>query len=172
MMIQMKKHTLSFSLFAILAMGIAFTGCKPEPEGELGTAFDKVAGIAGTWEIVSFTQQDMNNPVKEERDLSEFYIIDGEDRLKITFATEGRTYSVASGAGKNYFGDSGTWGFDDDDVPSQLYLYGATDTLEFELGSMVREFDNTLNIELPRYCDDGAGNVIETVTYKFRFTRK
>ena len=59
-------------ILAIVA--IAFNACKPESTGELGDPFDKVAGMAGTWELSSFTQQDLNSPVKETRDLSAFYI--------------------------------------------------------------------------------------------------
>jgi len=169
---KMKKRNILFSLSAIVLIALALAGCKPEPEGELGTAFDKVAGMNGTWKLAKFSQLDLNNPVKEERDLSEFYLIDGEETLSLTFNKSDRTYSVATGAGKNYFGDGGTWGFDDDNVPSELYLFGALDTLTFSLGSMVREFDNTLSIELPRVCDDGAGNVVETVIYKFEFSRQ
>jgi hypothetical protein len=169
---KMKKRNILLSLSAIAIIALSLAGCKPEPEGELGTAFDKVAGMDGSWKITKFSQLDLNNPVKEERDLSEFYLIDGEEPLQLTFNKSDRTYSVAAGAGKNYFGEGGTWGFDDDAAPSELHLFGALDTLTFSLGSMVREFDNSLVIELPRVCDDGAGNVVETVIYKFEFSRQ
>ncbi len=168
----MKKRNILFSLSAIVLIALSLAGCKPEPEGELGTPFDKVSGMDGTWKLAKFSQLDLNNPVKEERDLSEFYLIDGEEVLSLTFNKSDKSYSVAAGAGKNYFGQGGTWGFDDDAAPSELNLFGTLDTLTFSLGSMVREFDNTLVIELPRVCDDGAGNVVETVIYKFEFSRQ
>jgi hypothetical protein len=153
------------------AMVFGLNSCKPETKGELGTAFDKVAGMDGTWKISKFSQVDLNNPIREERDLSDFYIVDGQEALELTFNKEDRTYTVVPGPGINFFGESGTWGFDNDAAPSNLYLYG-TDTLEFNLGAMVREFDNNLVIQLPRFCDDGAGNRLETVIYKFEFARQ
>lgn len=168
----MKTRNILLSLSAIAFIALSLAGCKPEPEGELGTPISKVDGMDGSWKITKFSQLDLNNPINEVRDLSEFYIVDGEEQLQITFNKSDRTYSVVTGAGKNYFGEGGTWGFDDDNVPSQLYLFGALDTLTFSLGSMVREFDNTLSLESPRVCDDGAGNVIKTVIYQFEFSRQ
>ena len=102
----------SLSAALILAIvAIAFNACKPESTGELGDPFDKVAGMAGTWELSSFTQQDLNSPVKETRDLSAFYIDGTVTPLQLTFNAD-RTYSVALEMGKNYFGEGGTWGFE------------------------------------------------------------
>ncbi|MDZ4821842.1 MAG: DUF5004 domain-containing protein [Flavobacteriales bacterium] len=160
------KYTLT-----LLALAILYAGCKPEIEGELGEPFDKLKGIAGTWKISQFSQLDVNNPVKEERDLSEFYVVDGVEPLTIEFNLAGMTYTAIDGPGKNYFGDAGTWGLDNVEYPSYLMLYSATDTLQFDLGSTVREFDTQMKLELSRDCDDGAGNITETVIYKFQFTR-
>ena len=49
------------SLAALVVVG----GCKPEISGELGEPFDKIEGMAGTWQLTAFTQQDLNSPVKE-----------------------------------------------------------------------------------------------------------
>ena len=128
----------SFSAVLILAIvAIAFNACKPESTGELGDPFDKVAGMAGTWELSSFTQQDLNSPVKETRDLSAFYIDGTVTPLQLTFNAD-RTYSVASTA----------------------------DTLVYNLGGMVREFDQQLAIEYRRDCSGTATNI-----YTFEFNR-
>ena len=103
----------------ILATGIAlaFTACKPDTNGELGSPANKLEGMAGTWEITSFKQQDPNNPIREERDLSEFYIMDGQVPYRVTFNSDSMTYSVAAGPGKNYFGSGGRWAFDNAEYP-------------------------------------------------------
>lgn len=163
--------TIGRTFLAIAIVGIAFSSCKEKIEGELGEPFDKVAGLAGTWELTSFIQKDLNNPVKEERDLSSFYIQDGITPLQLTFGETDRSYSAAIEVGRNYFGTEGTWGYDDDQYPSSIYLFSETDTLTFDLGRMVREFDNTLLIELPRGCSLGTADAIETVVYKFEFAR-
>jgi hypothetical protein len=54
----MNINTTYTSLSAVLILAIVFNACKPESTGELGDPFDKVAGMAGTWELSSFTQQD------------------------------------------------------------------------------------------------------------------
>lgn len=153
--------TLAIALFALAAAG----GCKPEITGELGEPFDKVAGMTGTWVLTSFTQQDLNSPVKEVRDLSHFYIDGNTTPLQLTFAADG-TYDVALELGKNYFGDGGNWSFDDPDYPSYLELY-STDTLVYNLGGMIRPFDNELNIEFRRDCSGTT-----TVVYTFSFNRQ
>jgi hypothetical protein len=166
----MKMNNKIFSLLLLII--IAATSCKPELKGELGDPSNKVAGLAGTWKVSRFSQIDLNNPVQEERELTEFYVIEGQEVLTIVFNEEGRTYTVTPGAGRNYFGTSGTWSFDNDDAPSTLILTGEAETLELPLGAMIREFDNTLSIEIPRFCEDATGNRTNTVIYKFQFTRQ
>ena len=164
----MNMNTTYTSLSAALILAIvaiAFNACKPESTGELGDPFDKVAGMSGTWELSSFTQQDLNSPVKETRDLSAFYIDGTVTPLQLTFNAD-RTYSVALEMGKNYFGEGGTWGFDDDLYPTYLELFSTADTLVYNLGGMVREFDQQLAIEYRRDCGGTATNI-----YTFEFNR-
>ena len=151
----------------ILLMGAAgaFSGCKPETNGEVGDPFDKVQGMIGTWELTSFSQQDLNSPVKETRDLSSFFIDGVSTPIQLTFA-EDRSYSVAVEMGKNYFGEGGNWGFDDDLYPTFLELYSSTDTLSYNLGGMVRNFDQTMRIEYRRECGTASTNI-----YTFAFNR-
>jgi hypothetical protein len=157
---------MTIGLFAIV-----LNACKPEPKGELGSSSDKLTGMNGTWKINYFAQQDLNNPILEERDLSEFYVVDGVEPTSITFNTSNMSYNVVEGAGRNYFGTSGTWDFDNRNYPSYLILRSETDTMTFSLGSVVRPFDNSLELQLPRPCDSGTGTVTETVIYKFKFAR-
>jgi hypothetical protein len=166
----MKMNNKIFSL--LLLITIAAASCKPELKGELGDPSNKVAGMSGTWKVSQFSQIDLNNPVQEERDLTEFYVVEGQEVLTIVFNQEGRTYSVTPGAGRNFFGTAGTWAFDNDAAPSTLILTSDAETLELPLGAMVREFDNTFSIEIPRFCEDASGNRTNTVIYKFQFTRQ
>ncbi len=146
-------------------VGIAMlAACKPTTEGEVGEPFDKIDGMSGTWEISRFIQKDLNNPIKENI-----------TPLRLSFDGADRTYNVAIETGRNYFGEGGTWAFDDNDYPSFIFLTttidGVETVLEFELGSMVRSFDNTLLIELGRGCNLGTADEIPTVIYRFEFTR-
>ena len=162
-------------LVAFVAVTFSFSGCKPELEGELGEPFDKVAGMLGTWELTSFIQTDLNNPVKEERDLTAFFENGIVTPMQIMFH-EDKSYSVAIEMGRNYFGDQGIWGFDDDAHPTFLVLETSDtdgtpmDTLQYELGSVIRTFDNTMSIEYNRLCGEGA-TATNTVKYSFNFNR-
>ena len=163
------KHIPSFILST--AACVLLIACKPDLKGELGTPSDKVEGINGTWEIATFSQQDPNNPIREERDLSEFYVIPGETPTQLTFDKTNRTYTVQAGAGKNFFGDGGSWGFDNDEYPTYLMLYTPTDTIQTLLGSVVRPTDTQLRIQLENACVDAAGIKTVTSIYKFSFNR-
>lgn len=165
------KTLLNTTLVLAIAL-LSFSGCKKKIEGELGTPFDKLKGLNGTWELVKFTQTDLNNPIKEVRDLSEFYIQEGTTPLRIIFDAADFSYTVEVETGKNYFGEGGTWAFDDNDYPSYLILDSGTSVQELLLGRVVRESDNTLDVQLKRSCVDSDENETETVIYGFEFTRK
>ena len=165
MMLQSTRFTTALTLLVCSTLIFALNSCKPEVSGELGEPFDKVEGMIGTWELQAFTQQDLNSPIKETRDLSDFFLDGIATPLQITFAAN-RNYSVAIELGKNYFGEGGTWGFDDDLYPSYLQLYTVSDTLQYNLGGMVRSFDQSMRIEYRRDCNDAPTNI-----YTFEFNR-
>lgn len=162
----MRTMKSTYPLLFVVAVLLSLAGCKETIEGELGTPFDKVAGMSGDWELHAFTQTDLNNPVQEQRDLTFLYTEGVTQPLTLSFDAEG-TYAVALEQGKNYFGEGGTWTFDDLNYPTFLLLDTGTDTLEFNLGAVVRPFDQDMSIEIQKGCDG-----TETVIYSFDFTRK
>ena len=158
----------SVKLFFMIALTAGlFAGCKPETTAELGESSDKLQGMGGTWELTSFIQQDPNNPVLEERNLSEFYLVTGVQPMRMTLDVATQTYTVSITEGKNYFGDSGTWSLDDNLAPSSITLMNSNDTLELYLGNMVLPTSNNMGLQYHRICSDGFKNVI----YKFNFQR-
>ena len=165
----MTMKPLSFILLMAIAVAAAFTGCKPEIAGELGAPIDKRAGFLGTWELASFTQQDLNNPVKETRDLSHLYIQDGVAPMRMDFGADD-SYTIQQEIGREYFGEGGMWAFDDPAFPTFLILMGAADTLQYNLGTTVRPYDNQMAIQYRRSCGEG-GALLETVIYTFTFNR-
>jgi len=146
-------------------------GCKPELKGELGEPSNKVEGLNGNWQMTAFSQRDENNPIKEVRDMSEYYIIPGEDATKLTFNSSDNSYTIIPGPGRNYMGTGGTWRFDNNEAPTYLILESATDTMRLTLGSMPNPASSQLNLELPRYCTDSNGNQTPTVSYIFTIQR-
>lgn len=159
----------TYKLILALALTVSvLAGCKPEIKGELGTPSDKVAGMGGTWQLVSFRQQDPNNPVLEERDMSQFYIVEGVTPMQLTLDVATRTYSVAITQGRNFFGDAGTWALDDEVAPSMITLMNSTDTITMNLGNMVMPSTNSFGLEYHRVC---SSDQFKNVIYKFNFTR-
>jgi len=165
----MKNFSYIFCL--LLVIGVLASGCKKKIEGELGAPYSKVTGMTGAWELTEFSQLDLKNPIKEERDLSSFFIQEGSNPFTIEFNSEDRSFSTSIEIGKNYFGDMGTWGFDDDDYPSFLYIDNGSQILEFEMGNMVDQYDRELNLDLNRACVSGD-DITETVIYRFKFIRQ
>lgn len=163
------KKTLYITSLILLVL--AFIGCKPELKGELGEPFDKVKGMAGTWELTSFIQKDLNNPIKEERDLSQFYINGIDSPMTLQMSPSDRAFSVDIINGKNFFGNEGTWMFDNDEFPTVIFFDNGDAILEFKLGRVVRPFDNNLSIELDRKCINSEGDELDTVVYIFNFNR-
>ena len=164
------KHILWASVAILLTGGLM--GCKPELQGELGEPFNKLEGMIGVWEMGSFSQTDLQSPLTEVRDLSELYIDGIVTPLRITL-NEDFTYSVAIEKGRNYFGEAGTWSLDDEEHPTYLILAteGAEgmpmDTLQYNLGAVVRPHDDFLDIVYDRPCDGDP-----VLAYTFSFNRQ
>ena len=161
--------TLQHLLLPVLALALVATGCKREITGELGDPIDKRAGFLGKWELASFTQQDLNNPLKQTRDLSHLYIQDGVMPMSLTF-NDDDSYEIVQEIGREYFGQGGMWSFDDPAFPTFLQLMGEGDTLQYNLGTTVRPYDDQMAIEYRRSCGEG-GAYLETVIYTFTFNR-
>jgi hypothetical protein len=153
--------------FFLLVAAVLAQGCKPDYEGELGEATDKVKGLSGTWELEQFIVQDPNNPVLEERDLSEFYIIEGVEPMRLTLNVADKSFTVTNTAGRNPFGTQGTWQLDDEFAPSSFELYGTADTVQVELASLVLSTSNNLGLIQRRGCASG----FKSVVYKYNFKR-
>ena len=54
----MRTMKSTYPLLFAVAVLLSLAGCKETIEGELGTPFDKVAGMSGDWELHAFTQTD------------------------------------------------------------------------------------------------------------------
>ena len=153
--------------YIICIATLIMAGCKPDKKTDIGEPFDKVAGLEGTWVLNSFLQKDLNNPVQEERDLSQYYIVEGIEPMELTFSAADRAYDIELTEGKNFFGSGGTWSFDNDQYPTSILFDDGTEENSFGMGSVVREFDNELTIQLEKGCSETDLNVI----YKFNFHR-
>ena len=159
------------TLILISCIAIGFASCKPEVKGELGEVPSKMEGIRGMWEVSGFKQQDPNNAIREERDLSEFYVIDGQAPSRLSFNTDSMTFSVIPGPGKNFFGTGGSWAFDNNEYPTKMFLYTPADTIEALLGGAVRPSDSKLEIQFESSCTQADGSKLITSVYTLIFNR-
>lgn len=134
----------------------------------------KVEGINGNWELYSVIQVDEISLAKLERDLSLYYLGNGDvEVMKITFNSSAMTFNITLGEiGRNYLPSSGTWSFDDNNFPKYIYLKddnGVVTTLK--LGGPTRPQDQQLKIAFQRSCSID-GEVKEYVGYRYEFNRK
>ena len=164
-------NKLTYILGFFLVGSIAFYNCKPENDAEIGTPFDKVEGLQGTWEISNAVLIDEQSILKEETDLNPFYTSDPSNMLSISFMEDDSTFQVNPGSGKNYFGTSGIWKYDDPEFPQFIYLIQMDstgyDTTMLQMGSIVNPYSTQVRLRYPRYCD--GTNVS---SYEFTFVRK
>jgi hypothetical protein len=118
-LISIMNRQLFYSLIVLCGamLTLELQGCKPESSGQLGDPFNKLEGMYGIWELDAFSQTDLQNPLREVRDLSELYIDGIVTPMQVTL-NEDRSYEVTVEKGKNYFGDMGIWSLDDETHPS------------------------------------------------------
>lgn len=161
----MKNFTRIFGIAAFTLLVV--WACKKE-EAEIGTPYDKTAGMAGTWEVTAVALIDEQSVLKDEVNLSKYYL---DTAMRISFSAAEMAYEVSEGSGVNFFGESGLWMFDNPTYPAYLYLINtsdtARDTITMEMGTTVNEYINNLDLKFPRTCGDAVVS-----SYRFSFTRK
>lgn len=159
-------NRLSFLLILVLA-----ASCNKDDIPPIGEPFDKVEGLTATeWIISEAYLVDESNPAKPERNISDFYTTG--DRLEINFNGDG-TFEVTPGAGLNFFPESGTWAFDNNNAPTEIIL---TDQNMVQtvapLGGPTRISDPQLKINFAkRFCDED-GEQKAALGYRLVFNRK
>lgn len=158
---KMFKKVLVFSLVVV-----ALLSCRPENRYEIGDPSDKIAGISDSWTISSVILIDEASLNKSQVDISSFYL-QGDQLMTMEFTET--NYTVTEGTGKNFFGASGTWAFDDPVFPTQVTLSpeNGSDIVLSLLGP-IREVDQELRIQYTRGCGPDS----PTVSYNFTFNRQ
>jgi hypothetical protein len=166
--VNMKKYKLYTLVALALVTGLAtFNSCEKNVY-EIGTPTSKLDGINGSWNISGVTQIDEASPLKDEMDLSKFFLKPGEPILSISLNSDELTYSVVPGTGNNPFGDGGDWTFDDPNYPSYVILYPTNgDTIQVGLGRTIKPTDSNLYLNQQKLCGDAP-----VTTYLYIFDRK
>lgn len=163
---KIQKIHIAFISLAVIGMVTLFS-CEKKVY-EIGEPVSKLEGINGSWSITGVTQIDEASPLKDEMDLSQYFIVPGEVALILSFNSADLTYEVIPGTGKNPFGDGGDWRFDDPAYPSTVNLYSnAGDTISMGLGQTIRPTDETLFLNQQKSCEGSP-----VTTYQYIFDRK
>jgi hypothetical protein len=148
------------TLLITLLFALTFGACKKD-RPKIGDVQSKVDGIAATWTIKNVMVKDMRDPLQTSLDITPFY--KKSNPMRITF-TISKTYSVQAGDGKNVFGTSGTWAFDDDQFPTEIRLTSNGNTIVMPLVNTIRPSDKLLKLD---YSNIDCG---ERVISKYLFT--
>lgn len=135
-------------------MALALVACRPEPYEEIGEAYSVIKGIEGTWSLDQVEVEDRSFPQWETREFTDFYL---DNPVEITFDANDNSYAIAASSldGLPFTSLNGSYAFDDEEYPSNLYLISqAGDTNMVELGNMVREVDPLLLFQaMKTKCD-------------------
>lgn len=133
---------------------LAVVSCKPEEFEPIGSKYNLITGVNGTWQIDHVEILDFSLPVPEGRDISDFYTQQAS-LLGLSFNSNGQTYQVLNPESPgNVFGQSGTYLFDDNEFPEEMWLVSGTDTIQLGLLNMVREIDPYMGLKFDRVqCD-------------------
>jgi hypothetical protein len=155
---------MKYSLFILTAF-LFIAGCKEK--AVLEAPGSKLEGIHANWAMTEVLQVDEASINKDELDVSDAFI--GATPLKINFNSNDFTYTVVNTSGPNYFGEGGTWAFDDNEYPTKITLTTTNSkVITLPLVRTIRPQDTYLNVSLTRNCgtEDAA-----YIGYKFKFVR-
>ncbi|MCB0737007.1 MAG: DUF5004 domain-containing protein [Bacteroidetes bacterium] len=143
---------------------ISLTACQPD-ERTLAPAGSKLEGINATWVLDKVISTDSTTEIKI--DITSYYL---QDNLvpELVMNSENLSYTFNAQGKKNYLGTSGTWKFDDDEAPTNIELVNENnETVLLNLHKTIRPVDQTLAVQLVRYCGETPRAV-----YSYFFKRK
>ncbi|MBI1308065.1 MAG: DUF5004 domain-containing protein [Bacteroidetes bacterium] len=153
-------------LMLLMLPVLIFTGCKKD-RPVLDPPGSKLEGINSSWILVGVDQVDIASLQQKSLDVSEAFI--GDIAMQVQFNSSDFTYSVTNGSGPNYFGNSGSWAFDDNEYPTQITLTTSTgDVKVCPLLHTIRPVDTYLQFSYARTCSNADAPY---VSYNFKFAR-
>ena len=161
----MKSVKISLSI-VLLSLVIILSSCKKD-HPVLDPPGSKLEGINATWSLTEVVQVDVASIQQKKLNVSTAFV--GSTPLVMTFNSSDFTYTVTKGSGPNYFGDGGSWAFDDNEYPTQITLTpnsGAPKVLP--MLHTIRPVDTYLNFMYSRTC---ANDQDPYIAYEFKFVR-
>ena len=153
---------------------LCLIGCRPKDDFKpIGTPFDQVLGIKGTFKLSHVEQVDnLTSSTLKTLDVSEYAV--GDNPMTLTFAIDSpQVVTINAGNSGDFLSDGATsltWKYDLDKAPSYLILSNGA---EWYLGRPIRDFDTQLFLKVTKYytADKNTGKPLATITYNFTFDR-
>ncbi len=154
---------------------LCLIGCRPKDDFKpIGTPFDQVLGIKGTFKLSHVEQVDnLTTSTLKMLDVSDYCV--GDNPMTLTFAIDSSPHTVTINPGNSGDFLSGgatslTWEYDLDKAPSYLTLSNGA---QWDLGRPIRDSDPQLFLKVTKYykIDKNSGKPLATITYNFTFDR-
>lgn len=167
------KHIFKLFTFSLI-LAITFLSCEPVEYAKIGVPFSKIESIEGTWVATQVIQVDetavAQGGLYQEMDLTNAYNFTS---YAITFNldtdTLPSTFSVETGGAPSFIDSMGTWTFDDNDFPSEIWFTlpdSANYTSKMSLIAPPRD-QNPLRIKFQRYSKEKL-----IVSYQYIFEKQ
>lgn len=168
----MKLKNISY-LLALILLG----SCYPEEFPEIGDPADRVAQLAGTWQVSSVMQKDDDairkgfpSNVREQDITNVFPYTDFTLMLGVGEGVP-TEFTVTQGGSPNIIGGltSGTWALDNNALPSSITFTEGNATYDITIGSFA---NITSNLVLTVQRTQLKSGVPESfITYEYIFTK-
>ena len=159
---------------ALLILVLALTSCEPLEYGELGEPFSKIGGIAGTWKVIEVIQVDetalAQGGLYTEQDLTGlFNFSDYTITFNVDAGSQPSSFDVVTGGSPSFIDTSGTWTFDNNDFPTEVWLKHPDST---KYSSMMRLIapprdQSQLRMKFQRFA---GGKLI--ISYRYTFEKQ
>lgn len=148
------------SLLVLLAVVAA---CSPEPFEDPSGSYDLAAGIEGSWALENVAVEDRSFPSFSTQKFNDYF---RDNPLNLRFNTQDQTYQVEGNDYGHPFGSGGSYQLDDPEFPTRLTFITSEDTMQLELGNMVRAIDQQMVLNrVAASCDEVYAQ------YSYRFQR-
>lgn len=162
----MMKINVNITVF-VMTLVFLLSACKKE-KPELDPPGSKLGGINANWTLVEVEQIDINNVAEPTLDVSDAYL--NNSNVEFKFNSESFSYEVQYGNTPAFFGNSGSWKFDDNEFPTRIELFtDLSENINLPLVRTIRPQDPFLIFGFERTCGNDEKPYIK---YQYKFIRK
>ncbi len=166
-------------LMLLLIIGV-MDSCKPDNDFSIGQAQNRVAQLAGTWNLKTVTQIDLiasnNNfvdPARPDVNLKQLDITDAAPftDMSVVFSNDAAnvpsTFTINYGNAPHIFKlSAGSWGVDNLNTPGNIKFIAGTDTVLTKIGALNNLSSGLLTLQVIK--SQGVKPVIQ---YNYNFQK-